>query len=147
MENWIQENPNMFFGLFIGVCAVFIIIFIVVGILNKAKKKKLLQGNENLAELVFDYVVSRPSPVGGVMGRSTGYIVYAVNGEQPRIFGRSVLVPAGEVTLDCEYCYQTAGKSFATSFGRSTYRLTVLSGKKYAMSFNYIEKTLEHKEK
>ena len=147
MEQWLMENSFLVLGLFIGVAVLAIVISIVFSAKKRGEKKKRLQENENMSELVFDAMVTLPKPIAGPLGRSEGYTLYAVNGEEPKIYNRSVLVSEGEVSLDFEYCFQTVGNRFATSFGRSIYTFSVSPGTKYIMQFNYLEKKLEHKEK
>ena len=148
MDKWIMENQTLFLGLVIAAVVIVIIIAIIFSIRKKAKKNNLLKENENLVELKFDEPVHMPNPLGGgPFLNSPGYKMYAVNGETPQIFGTSVLVPVGEVKLDIEYIYQMVGRNSTTSFGRQSYKLTTERGKKYKLSFNYIDKHLEHKEK
>ena len=147
MEQWLMENSFLVLCLFIGVAVLAIVISIVFSAKKRGEKKKRLQENENMSELVFDAMVTLPKPITGPLGRSEGYTLYAVNGEEPKIYNRSVLVSEGEVSLDFEYCFQTVGNRFATSFGRSIYTFSVSPGTKYIMQFNYLEKKLEHKEK
>ena len=148
MEKWIMENQFVVLGLVIALVVVVIIISIIFSVKKKAKKNNLLKENENLVELLFDEPVRMPNPLGGgPFLNSPGYNMYAVNGETPQIFGTSVLAPVGEIALDVEYIYQMVGRNSTTSFGRQSYKLTTKHGKKYKISFNYIDKQLEHKEK
>jgi len=146
-EQWIADNSLVVVGIFGALFVGVMILMMVMGAKKKAKKKRLMQENPDLAEMVFDNAVALPHPVSGAMGRSEGYTLYSVNGQEPRIFGSSVLVPSGEVTLDYEFCFQTVGKAFATSFGRDTYKFNVEPGKRYYITYNYLEKVMEHKEK
>jgi|GEM_PF-1020490 len=147
LGKWVEQNPMMMVALFVGMAVIAIVISIVVSAKNKGKKKKRLQEDANLAELVFDGAVMPPRPIAGSMGRAEGYTIFAVNGGAMENYGRSVLVPSGKVELDFEYCFQTVGKNFATSFGRKTKTLEVMAGQKYAISFNYLEEKIELKNK
>ena len=146
IEQWVAENSILIacaFG------ALFVLVMIFMGISSakkKGRKNKLLQENPNLVEIEFDNVVMKPRPISGPLGNVEGYTLFAVNGQEAQVFNRSVIVPAGEVTLDCEYCYQTMGKNFATSCGRSYYRFTAVLGIKYLVFFNFMEMKMDHKE-
>ena len=147
LTKWVDENPTMLIILFVAMAVIAIVIAIAVSAKNKGKKKKRLQEDANLAELVFDGMVMPPRPIAGPMGRAEGYTIFAVNGSAMENYGRSVLVPSGEVQLDFEYCFQPAGKNFATSFGRRVKTLEVSAGQKYIISFNYLEEKIELKNK
>ena len=142
--NMINENPALFIGIMAGVTILFLVIMIVAGAKRKARKKKMMADNPNLIEIEFDEIVGPPNPIGMDMSNS-GYTLYTVNGQQPQIFGRSVLVPAGEVVLDCEYFILPVGNHFANSFGRRSHSLTVSPGRKYTVTYNVIENSIELK--
>ena len=142
--NFINENPTILIGIIAGVVVLFLAIFIVASTKSKALKKKLLAENPNLVEIEFDEVVSPPNPIGANMSNS-GYTLYAVNGQKPQFFGRSILAPAGEVLLDCEYFVLPVGNRFANSFGRRPQRVTVATGKKYTATYNLIDNIIELK--
>jgi hypothetical protein len=146
VSNMITENPKMFIGIFVGITLFVLILLIVSSAVRRAKKKNLLKGNENLVEIIFDETVMRPNPMGSSM-QAPGYTLYTVNGDKPEIFGRSIIVPKGNVTIDFEYAFQTVGNNFATSFGRDMFEFTAEAGKKYKMAYNYLEKKMEYKEK
>jgi len=147
LGKWVEQNPMLLTALFVGMAVVALVIAIVVSAKNKGKKKKRLQEDANLAEIVFDGAVMPPHPIAGPMGRTEGYTIFAVNGGAMENYGRSILVPAGEVQLDFEYCYLPMGKNFATSFGRQTKTLEVSAGQKYMITFNYLEEKIELKNK
>ena len=140
----IAENPIIFIGIFGAVTLCVLMLLIISSARRKSAKKRLLSEDRNLAELEFDYVVSPPPPISGMIGH-TGYILYGVNGKPPEIFGRSVLVPGGEAEVECEYFVLTVGNHFATSMGRGKQNVSVTAGKRYSASYNLIEGVLEVK--
>lgn len=141
IETWVMENSTLI-AVAAGVLFVLVIVLMAVSSARKkAKKNALLQADSNLVEIAFDSRVYPPRPV----GKDVGYTLYAVNGQTPQILGQSVLAPSGEVVLDYEYAYQNG--SFIKSCGRSTYTLQTLPGKKYTMSFDFMDGKMLHKEK
>jgi len=142
--DFINENVPLFIGLFVGVSVIIVTLLIVFSIKSNVKKKNMLKENPNLVEIVFDTAVFTPKPINGGY---EGYLLYSVNGKLVEPIGRSIVVSAGEITLDVENFMRTVGKTFANSYGRSSYTFTATPGKKYTMSFNYIDHCLMHKEK
>jgi len=141
MDNFVNENLPLFTGIFAAVCIIGVTLLIVGSAKSKAKKKDLLAGNPNLVELIFDEQPYTPKPV---PVNYAGYLLYSVNGQRTEPIGRSLVLPVGETTLDVEYFMQQHGKSFPTSFGRSSYTFVTVPGKKYYMSFNCMDYCMMH---
>jgi len=146
MENiseFITDNPQILIGTVAAVSVVILVLLIISGIKRGNKKKKLLQDNPNMVQVEFDAPVYKDH---GPMGRptDTGYVVYSVNGSAPDFFSRTVLVPAGQVSLDCEYFTRSR---IGKSQGRDIHVFTAAPGKKYIISFDLLAHKMKHKEK
>lgn len=146
LNDYIAEHPTVFFGVIIAICVVIIALMIIVGAAKRKKKKALLGSDPNLVEIVFDESVTLPAPVAIPGNNTAGYVLYSVNDEPAKLLGRSLILPAGETTLDVEYFMLPHGARFAKSMGRSRYTLTTVPGKKYNISFDYMDMCLSHKE-
>ena len=145
MENFITENPALLIVVFAAVCVIIVTLLIVGKVKSNAKKKNLLADNPNFVEILFDENVYFPIPHAPF--DYAGYKLYSVNGQPAKPIGRSLVIPAGETTLDVEYFFQQKGKNFVTSMGRSSYTLTTAPGSRYVITFNYMDKCLEHRVK
>lgn len=159
--NLINDNIEIFIGVFAVVCVVIIAFLIWGAVRRKAQKKKFLEENANLVEIVFDTMVQPPARYASRGEKfsnpgATSFILHSVNGREPQvtfeeggvqIFGRSVYVPAGEATLDCEYYVLTNGKNFATLQGRDTCTIPTALGNRYLVSFDLLDKKLRYKVK
>ena len=144
MDNFVNENLPLFIGIFAAVSVIGVVLLMVGSAKSKAKKKNLLESDPNLVELIFDEQPYSPKPV---PVNYPGYLIYSVNGKPAEPIGRSLVLPAGEITLDVEYFMQQHGKSFPTSFGRSDYTFVTTPGKKYHMSFDCMDYCMMHKVK
>jgi len=145
MEKFITENPTLLIAVFAAVCVIILTFLIIGNAKSKAKKKNLLADNPNFVEILFDESVYAPIP--NAPFDYSGYKLYSVNGQPAKPIGRSLVIPAGETTFDVEYFFQQHGKNFVTSMGRSSYTLTTTPGARYVITFNYLDKCLEHKVK
>jgi hypothetical protein len=145
MSDLIQRNPYLLIVVFTAVCLVFIIVFVAYRTNTKNRKTKIMSGSSDLAELVFDYPVISPSPLGKVVGNpaSSVYVLYTVSGEPPQVFGKSVLVSPGDVTLVYEFFLRQVGhRHFAKPFGKSECTFVVSAGRRYRVEFDNMENTL-----
>ena len=146
--NFINENPAILVGIFAAVSIILLVVLITANIRNRAKKKNMLKENGDLVEIIFDSPLLQPHPLGTFAEVSNnGFTLYGVNGLPAETFGNSILVNAGEVTLDCNYSILPIGRHFANSYGRQSYTFHVSPARKYIASFNLIEKCLELREK
>jgi hypothetical protein len=145
MQEFIQNNPTVFIGVFAVVVVGIIIIRIAAAIIGGKKKKAALK-NEEVAMILFDedafFAGNNLSSTG-----LSGYKIYAVNGAKPRIVGGDLLVPAGKTVVDLQYLI--SGDSFGSRhtnvFERQQVALDVERGKKYTMKYNILASVFEWK--
>jgi hypothetical protein len=131
----LRENPNLFIGLFVGVLALFLIVFILIKAADGAKKGKL---RLHLAELVFDATV-RPASKFVTDLQFLGYKIYSVNNKEPVVVGKSVFAPEGPCLVELEYidtAYASSHRSVTTLYGKQTLELTVRLGVWYKVNFD-----------
>lgn len=144
-ENFMQDNLPLFIGVFATVCIVIVVLMIVSGRKQKAKKKTLLSSNSDLVEVEFDYpAVPRERVI--MNPGTTEYVLHSVNGKAADLISRSVLVPAGKLDLDIEFYQLSMGKKIAKSLARSETTFMIEKGKKYQITYNYLDKIFECKE-
>jgi hypothetical protein len=141
----LAENPNLFIGLFAGVLALFLVVFVLIKIANGAKKKAL---GKDMAELVFDATV-RPASQFVTDLQFAGYKVYSVNNQNPVVVGKSVFAPEGACAVELEYIdtdYASRRRSMTTLYGKQTLELNVRQGARYKVSFDEKNRAFETKE-
>ncbi|MDL2324921.1 hypothetical protein LJC61_07220 [Ruminococcaceae bacterium OttesenSCG-928-A16] len=140
MNDWIQENPQKFFALIIGIAVVILVLLIIGGIVSRNKKKKALASGTK-AELIFDadvYYAGLTLMDSGIFG----YKIYAVNGNtsNPGINGRSLLVNAGQTTLDMQYIISGGkGLGHSTAYQRQTVTFPLKGGKQYKITYDVMD--------
>ncbi|MDR1897792.1 MAG: hypothetical protein LBR10_13485 [Prevotellaceae bacterium] len=142
----LTENPNLFIGVFVGVLALFLVVFIIIKAVDGAKKKKL---KLQMAELVFDAAV-RPASKFVTDLQFSGYKIYSVNNKEPVVVGKSVFAPEGSCVVELEYIdtdYATSHRSMTTLHGRQTLELTVRLGAQCKISFDDQSRTFKVMEK
>jgi hypothetical protein len=138
-------NPNLFIGLFAGVLALFLIVFILVKLADSAKKKTL---GKDTAELAFDLTV-RPASKFVTDLQFAGYKIYSVNNQEPVVVGKSIFAPEGDCIVELEYIdtdYATRHRSMTTLFGKQTLELKVRKGERYKVSFDEESRAFKTKE-
>ncbi|MFV0395188.1 MAG: hypothetical protein ACK5LC_12475 [Coprobacillaceae bacterium] len=145
-SNFIEENPTLFIILFVGICIIFLLGFIVYSLKRRKDKKALLNDNPNLVEIVFDARVAPGSKM-RPMSRHYGHILYTINGDEPNIFRDKVYVSTGEVVLDVQYSVsnKSMGSTHTNLFPREFFTFTVEKGKKYKITYNLLDKKYELK--
>jgi len=148
ISNFINENPIIFGGIIATVCIIILVLLIIANLKKRAKKKNMLRENENLVEIIFDSPLLKPHPMGAFAeSANDGFTLYGVNGLPAETFGNSILVDAGEVSLDCNYSILPLGQHLSISYGRQNYTFHVSPSRKYIASFNLMEKCIELNEK
>ena len=136
-QKLIEENPTMLIYLVGGVAALFIVGF-VAGKIVSTQKRKRLREESGMAEILFDATVR----FAGRMitdAQFAGYKVYSVNGAEPRIVGKGLVVAPGACTIEVEYVntdYASRKRSLTTLHGKRTVQLQAESGGQYRVVFD-----------
>lgn len=144
-ENFIQDNLPLFIGAFVVICVVIVGLQIVAGRKQKQKKKTMLASDTDLVEVVFDYPALMKERVVMNPGQSA-YVIYAVNGKPAELIRNAVVVPAGNLQIDIEFYQKSVGSKIAKSLARSETTFTIEKGKKYQITYDYMDKVFECKE-
>jgi len=144
----LTENPNYIILLFLGVLLLFLVLFITIKVVTHHKKKKM-RSQKDTAELIFDTTALSSSRF-VTTAQFTGYKVYSINQNEPKIIGKSIFVPVGVCELDMEYInsdYYTKRRSVTTTYGRQVFKIEVENDKRYLISFDTKEKNFVVSEK
>ena len=140
MSEWIQKNPILLIALFVAIVVIILIIRIAVGAAGKKKKKAALLG-ENIAEVAFNAAIFTERNALTRAGM-TGYEIFSVNGEAPRIIGHSLLVPAGNTQIDMQYMISgdSLGSKHTNVFERQQVSFDFEQGERYAVEYKVLGK-------
>ena len=141
-QKMIEDNPNILIFLVCGIALLFVIGFIVAKVVG-ARKRKRLREEKGLVEIVFDADVRFASRMITDL-QFSGYKIYSVNGLEPQIIGKGLIVRPGACSIEIEYIdsdYASRRRSLTTLHGKQVIELQVDEGKMYSMTFN--EKTGE----
>jgi hypothetical protein len=142
----LAKNPNLFIGVFVGVLALFLVVYIMIKVANGKKKKEM---RLQQAELAFDATV-RPASKFVTDMQFSGYKIYSVNGKEPTVVGKSVFAPEGTCVVELEYIdtdYATHHRSMTTLYGKQTLELTLRLGVQHKISFDEQRRTFKVTEK
>ena len=145
MQEFIENNPQMFMWLVIAIAVIFIVIRIVVARAENKKKKAILS-DEDVVEIIFKEAIFPASRTLTNRGLS-GYKIFKVNDQEPRILGGNLIVPSGKALIELQYI--TTNNSFGsrdtTSFEQQQVSLELEKGKRYVMDFNIMDYTFSYK--
>jgi hypothetical protein len=146
-SDFFVNNPNMFIMLFAGVLVLFLLVFIVVKVITN-NKKKAMRNTGAYAELSFGETVRTASMLITDV-QFQGYKLYSLNGEEPKIVGKSIFVPEGLCQVEIQYIdtgYATKKVSLTTIHEKQLLEFHVEKGKKYHIHFDKKTGTFEVKE-
>ena len=136
-----QENLPIFLAIFAVVTVFFIIILIIISVKQKKKKKELLSDPNNV-EIIFDAPVILKRDVVMNPGQ-TCYVVQYLSDETATFVDRSIITNAQTLTIEVEHYQLPLNKNFAKSIGQDSVTIQLEKGKKYHLSFDYIDKKLD----
>ena len=137
IQKLIEDNPSLMIYLVCGVALLFIAGFIMAKIVNARKRKKLRE-EKGMAEIVFDSNVLPASRMVTDL-QFAGYKVYSVNGQEPKLVGKGIVVDSGKCSIEIEYIdteYSNRRKSLTTLYGKQMLELNVEKGIRYKVTFN-----------
>jgi hypothetical protein len=110
------------------------------------EKRKEAHVYEGRGVVVFDDIVCAAGGMRKVKTLS-GYRVFSVNNNRPKIVGGDLLVPYGRVVIDVQYI--KTGESLSPEdndeYGRQKVHLNVEHGRRYMLEYNVLTNEYQHK--
>jgi hypothetical protein len=140
-----EQNLPLFLISFGIVSVTILILLIIYGIKQKKKKKELLMDPNNV-EIKFDCSIIKSQKV-NINPPQTCYILHDISDEECQIFGNSLITNKEHLKLDIEHFQLRYNTNFAASMGREKVTIDIEKGKKYYVSYNYMGKCHEIKQR